>query len=265
MTPLVPTSVRPAPALALDPGLLPFDTIGPESARPGALRGRLLSRLARLADRGLGRRGVGAAVPAVEALIRRLPTGGWSIGEDTARVLATLFETVRPGLVLEFGSGCSTVLFAALCARAGEGARIVSLDENETFAARTRAMLREFGLAGAATIVVAPVGRRTIGDWTGEMYRPAEPAMRRALDGRPPDLVFVDGPANWLGKRGDCRFGTLPAALAWAEDGCVFAADDALRRRDLAIVRRWAALPFVEMHGIVPVGRGLAVGRLRRR
>ena len=88
--------------------------------------------------------------------------------------------------------------------------------------------------------------------------------MHRALEGRRADLVFVDGPANWLGKRGDCRFGTLPAARAWSNDGAVFAADDALRPRDLAIVRRWANLPFVDIEGIVPLGRGLAVGHVRR-
>ena len=52
-------------------------------------------------------------------------------------------------------------------------------------------------------------------------------------------------------------------ARVWTADGAVFAADDALRRRDLRIIRRWQHLPFVRLHGILPVGRGLAVGTLR--
>lgn len=255
---------RPLP-LALGEHLAAFGCVGPEAARPIDAAARAMSWAARLADRSLGRSRAGAATvaPDLEDLIRRMPTGGWSIGPDTARVLATLFDAVRPRLVLEFGSGSSTVLFAALCARMDEGARVVSLDETETFATRTRGMLNALGLSQRATIVVAPVVRRTIGDWTGRMYRPSEAAMRHALDGRRADLVFVDGPANWLGKRGDCRFGTLPAARAWANDGAVFAADDALRPRDLEIVRRWGNLSFVDIEGIIPLGRGLAVGRLR--
>jgi hypothetical protein len=56
--------------------------------------------------------------------------------------------------------------------------------------------------------------------------------LRLALAGEPIDFIFVDGPANWLGRRRDCRFGTLPLTRSLAAEEAVFVADDALRRRD---------------------------------
>lgn len=205
-----------------------------------------------------------AAAPAIEAILRLLPTGGWRIHVEAARALAVLFGRCPPGPVLEFGSGSSTILFAALCAQAGDGRRVVSLDENEKYAARTRTLLATFGLGAFASVLVAPVDKRSLEDWTGWMYRPGMGELERALGGRPAGLVFVDGPATPFGRRGDARFGTLLLARPYAACGAIFAADDALRARDLAIVRRWRELRWLDSVGILPLGWGLAVGRFRQ-
>lgn len=199
----------------------------------------------------------------IETILSQLPTGGWSIHADAARALARVFEAVQPRRVLEFGSGSSTVLLAALCAQAGGGRRVVSLDEKPAYAARTRQLLGGFGLAELATTLVAPVGDSSMGSGVGQTYQPDFDTLRLALAGQPIDFIFVDGPASWLGMRRDCRFGTLPLARFFAAEETVFVADDALRRRDLSIVLRWQALPYVEVRGILPIGRGLAVGLLQ--
>jgi len=203
-------------------------------------------------------------LPAIEAMLRVLPTGGWRVHAEAARALAMLFGRCPHGPVLEFGSGSSTVLFAALCAQAGDGRRVISLDEKEAYAARTRRLLAAFGLGGYATVLAAPVDTVSLEDWSGWMYRPGTGELDRALGGQQAGLVFVDGPANALGRRGDARFGTLLLARPYAVDGAIFAADDALRARDLAMVRRWRELRWLDAFGILPVGWGLAVGRFRR-
>lgn len=206
---------------------------------------------------------VPTALDPIETMLSQLPTGGWSIHPDAARALALVFHAVQPRRVLEFGSGSSTVLLAALCAQAGGGRRVVSLDEKPAYAARTRQLLDAFGLAELATTLVAPVGDGRTGSGAGRTYQPDLDTLRLALAGEPIDFIFVDGPASWLGMRRDCRFGTLPLARFFAAAEAVFVADDALRRRDLSIVLRWQALPYVEVRGIVPIGRGLAVGLLQ--
>jgi hypothetical protein len=200
--------------------------------------------------------------PEVAAALARLPTGRWRIRGRTAAALAALNEAVSPARVLEFGSGVSTVVFALLAARRGDGSKIVSLEESEAHAGRTRALIESFGVGDYAAIVVAPIGRRPIDGWTGFMYRPAPGAVERALHGRSIDFVFVDGPATWLARRGDCRFGTLLAARPWLAKTALFAADDCLRRGDLDILRRWAREPDIDVLGVLPVGSGLGLGVL---
>lgn len=221
------------------------------------------SRWQRLGLQGLPPEAVVLPVPtpAIERIIDTLPFGGWRIRRDTARALALLFATLRPKRVLEFGCGSSTVLLAALCSVYG-GARVVALEERWRAAERTRALLWKFGFNTHVRIIPAPVAIDTIVGWEGWMYRPDRFELEAALDGQAADLLFIDGPANWRGVRDDCRFGTIPQARAWIGETAVFAADDALRPRDLDIVQRWQHLVFVDVHGIVPTARGLAIGTL---
>jgi predicted O-methyltransferase YrrM len=201
--------------------------------------------------------------PVLADLLARLPHGGWGIDDDTAGALALLFDTVAPAVILEFGSGTSTVVFAALADAAGSGARIVSLEESEAYAGHTRALLAGFGLERRATVIAAPVVRQQCGDWQGFLYRPPPFALDRALAGQRADLIFIDGPASWLKRRGDCRFGTLLMAQPLAAHRALVVADDCLRHRDLEIFKRWAGLPCFSALGIVPVGHGLGLGELR--
>jgi hypothetical protein len=199
---------------------------------------------------------------AIAPLIDRLPTTAWSIDRDSAAALATLFQAAAPTRVVEFGSGASTIVFAAMCAESGRDARVISFDEKETYAERTRARLAELDLADWATVIVSPVVRRRLDGWTGWVYVMQPEVIEAALGGHAVDFTFVDGPASWLTRRGDCRYGTLLAVRPWASRRSVFVADDALRRRDLAIIRRWQRLPYVEVGGVVPVGHGIAFGHL---
>lgn len=264
MSAVIPLPARRPPiGNRLDDYLQRLECIAPEAARPLSFRARLLGRRRQPL---LSSATAARAIPAeIEALIARLPTGGWRICGETAHALAALFTVIRPRRVLEFGSGCSTVLLAALCAHAGGGRRVVSLDERPAYMARTQKLLDGFGLGQHVTTLVAPVTDSIFGGWAGRTYRPDRDTLRLALAGERADFVFVDGPANWLGRRGDCRFGTLPLASAFVADEALFVADDALRPRDLTIVLRWRSLPYIEVRGILPVGRGLAVGILRGR
>ncbi len=200
--------------------------------------------------------------PFLDALLAGMPRRGWGIGYETAAALSAVFGEVNPALVLEFGSGTSTVVFAALAQTTGT-CRVVSLDESEDFAERTRARLARHGLQRCAEVLVAPVVWRRLDGWEGFNYAPPAAQIEDALAGVRADLVFIDGPATWFKRRGDCRFGTLLAARAWAADPAVFVADDVSRRRDLAIFRRWATLPGVTPLGVIRADHGLGIGLVR--
>lgn len=209
---------------------------------------------------GRERQAVESAPPVIESILDELGTSGWRLRRDSARAVAQIFAASRPAGVLEFGSGVSTIVFAALSQACGLSTRVVSIEENPAYAEKTRRLLRRYSLADRATVVVASVGERTIDGWRGFTYSPDDREIGIALDGVDPDLLFIDGPASWLLRRRDCRFGTLLLARRYAAARALFIADDAFRRRDKEILKRWGALDSVEVFGVVPVGRGLGVG-----
>jgi predicted O-methyltransferase YrrM len=90
----------------------------------------------------------------------------------------------RPTTLLEFGSGCSTVVLAFALYQNREG-HLWSLDADAEWARATEAALPE-ALRSLATVVHAPVHEddRDVQGWS---YRP--------LPNVDPDFVYLDGPA----------------------------------------------------------------------
>jgi predicted O-methyltransferase YrrM len=100
----------------------------------------------------------------------------------------------RPKLVLEFGSGCSTIVIAAaLAENAAEGApgRLHSLDADPQWGEATRRSMPA-RLAGVCEITVTPA---LPVDYAGT------PAWRhQTVPDIAPDLVYLDGPALAPGR-----------------------------------------------------------------
>jgi hypothetical protein len=211
---------------------------------------------------GRDQRTVSCAPPIIESLLDDLGTGGWRIRRDTARAIAHIYGSARPAGVIEFGSGVSTVVFAALAQVSGSSTRTVSIEESPAYAETTWGLLKRYNLTDFASVIVAPVEQQTINGWRGFTYRPDPSTVALALGNIRPDLLFIDGPASWLRRRSDCRFGTLLVGRQFAATRALFVADDAFRRRERAILRHWNTLDGVDVMGILPVGRGLGIGLL---
>lgn len=198
-------------------------------------------------------------------LIRTLPTRGWHLRADALRLVAEIVAEVRPRLVLELGSGSSTVLLARQCAILGATrsaeARVVSVEEKPHFAARTSRRLRRHDLLDRVSLVVSPVVHTRIGQWSGFCYEMAEAGMAAAMAGGRADLVLIDGPMSAWTRRGDCRYGTLPLIRRWLADDATVLVDDADRRHERDIIERWTAERLFQPLRSYPVGDGLCVGR----
>jgi predicted O-methyltransferase YrrM len=122
------------------------------------------------------------------------PLREYAIAPDAALLLAELVARERPKLVVETGSGISTLLLAYALEKAGEGGRVVALDHDPEFAARTRELIAAHGLAAFASVVDAPLEPIEI---RGEQHRWY--ATRALADLGPIDLVFDDGPPRHVG------------------------------------------------------------------
>ena len=173
---------------------------------------------------------------------------GWAGSPELLCALADLVAQHRPRVVVEFGSGLSTLVLARALVLAG-GGRLISYDHNAGFADLTRARLAALGLA-ADVRAVELTPSDALG-YPGEWY-----AAHDLPDGI--DLLVIDGPPAWFnaGTRG----GAGPAVFPRLSVGGVVLLDDADRPGERANAERWAReFPGMRFTHLA-VGKGLLRG-----
>jgi predicted O-methyltransferase YrrM len=158
-------------------------------------------------------------------------TRGAAASPDLLLELVRIVDRERPGLVLELGSGVSTVVIARRLAQLGHG-RVISIDHEAVYADVTRAELELQGLSHVADVVVAPLGPVEAGGEQLRWYLVPEDAIDA-----PVDLLFVDGPPQRSGKL--ARYPALPAMRHLLAPGATIVVDDADRPSEQEAVRRW--------------------------
>lgn len=177
-----------------------------------------------------------------EALIQLQPLlgdfpvllGGWAADPLLMQHAVELLAETRPGLVLECGSGSSTVILARCLRRLGSG-RLVTLEHDAEFSRRTLAQLRLHGVEDLVTLVMAPLVERPAPD--GRVLRWYAPVYDQAL-GAPVDVLLVDGPPGSSGPW--ARYPALPLLAPHLAPTCTVLLDDGDRPDERAIVSEWS-------------------------
>src|ERR1700722_3660056 len=149
-------------------------------------------------------------VEAIQNLSAMLPTRdvlpatrGWAASPALLLVLVDQLIAQRPSLVVECGSGASTLWLALALRRFGIDGRIVALDHDPVFAAKTRDFLARHGVSDVAEVRDAPLEALSLADGTYSWY-----ARRAWKDLTGIDLLFVDGPPAATGTK--ARYPALP-------------------------------------------------------
>lgn len=190
-------------------------------------------------------------------VVQDLPVTGFALGTRAFVYIAEEFRRERPRVVVEFGSGTSTIVLGHLASTATWEPRpfVLSLEQDREGAERVRRALLDRAITGTE------VRHVTLDEH--DAFDPAGLADALGELGRPIDWVMIDGP---FGRPG-CREGTLPAVIASCADGARWFLDDALRSAEMGILRRWSERSGpvrVTVDGIIPIGQGIATGRVWR-
>lgn len=162
-----------------------------------------------------------------------LAFGGWSVDPAFAEELALTTIQRRPTLVLECGSGSTTVVAAACLALLGEG-KIISLEHELRFKLQTEAALTLRGLQDFAEVIHAPLRPFTLGDQEYSWYEREEIG---SIAGQA-DVLIVDGPPGSTGHL--ARYPALPVLRPLLAPDCVILMDDGRRSAETAIANQWA-------------------------
>ena len=170
----------------------------------------------------------------IRPLMGELPIdiGGWAADPVLVHTAVQLLIKGRPHLVLECGSGSSTVILAR-CLRALGGGRIVSLDHDTGYAAHTAELLRLHGLDDVATVVTAPLADRQL---NGKMVRWYSANYEPLLQGHI-DLLLVDGPPGNTAPK--ARYPAVPMLREHLAPDCWILMHDGDRLDEHAIAYAW--------------------------
>lgn len=161
---------------------------------------------------------------------------GWAASPDVLRSLAQRILDDPPEVIVEFGSGTSTIVMALAAKRAGHG-HVFSYDHEPTYAEQTRRTLDAHGLADWATVTDAPLVPIT----DSKLLVDGGPSTWYAIRELPDSigLVFVDGPPHDSAEL--ARYPSLPAVASHLVGGSTLLLDDADRPQERSSVGLWQA------------------------
>ena len=130
-------------------------------------------------------------------------TRDWAASPDLLLLLVDLVIGERPSLVVECGSGASTLWLALAMRRFKIDGRIIALDHDPVFGGKTRDFLARHDVLDLAEVRDAPLEDFSL---SGETYSWYARQAWEDLTGI--DLLFVDGPPAGTGHQ--ARYPALP-------------------------------------------------------
>lgn len=184
-------------------------------------------------------------------LHKSLPTTrNWAASPDFLLQLVRHALDASPKVMVECGSGTSTLVMAR-CAQVSGSGHVYSLEHQPQYAQTTRRHLARHGLSDWATVLDAPLRSHAFGDqnwqWYAEEVLPREVAI---------DMLVIDGPPRKTGRLS--RYPAGPVLFPHLSAAGVVFLDDAKRDGELATLKRWA-IEFPNLgHEFVDCEKGCA-------
>ena len=176
---------------------------------------------------------------ALQNLSAMLPAGDvlpatreWAASPDLLLVLVDLVITERPSLIVECGSGVSTLWLALAIRRFGIDGQIIALDHDPAFGGKTRDFLARHGVCDLAEVRDAPLESFSLDGETYSWY-----ARRAWEDLKGIDLLFIDGPPATTGHQ--ARYPALPLLSGSLSPVATVVLDDLVVPDMQKVLRLW--------------------------
>lgn len=161
----------------------------------------------------------------------------WAISPDVGSFLITKAQELKPKLIVELGSGASTLILGTIAE--AWGGRVLSFEHDSQFGQETLARIRRFGLKNIELRVV-PLKETQLSDGLWKWYDIDPASIHESID-----LLFVDGPPEFLQKMS--RYPALPILQKKLSPSAHIILDDADRVDERRVIEAWLTA-FPELH-----------------
>lgn len=178
-------------------------------------------------------------IAAMSSLRERAPKIGVSppmtrFSMEPSAILAVVENVVEtgPGLIVELGSGASTIWIAGALAHLGRG-RLISYDHDPHYLSQTKAWLRANGLEDWVDLRLAEIKPRILEDGAEVCwYDIAQHEVEEGIE-----ILLVDGPPQGIGTA--ARLPALQHFRSRFAVGARIFVDDATRGEEKSMVEQW--------------------------
>lgn len=182
------------------------------------------------------------------------PLRGWAASPDVLLYLHEYIREFKPLLLVEFGSGASTLVIADALKQNAMG-KLISIDHSSSYARKTQSYIDREGLNNFVELklsCIEPWSSRHMNINDSRWY--SEDVLG---DINSIDLVFVDGP-----PRPTCKYARYPALPVLFEKLAVDALvvlDDANRDDEIEIVKEWVEQYSMSVDYFDDYDKGMAI------
>ncbi|TMJ17570.1 MAG: class I SAM-dependent methyltransferase [Alphaproteobacteria bacterium] len=175
--------------------------------------------------------------------------GSWKADTGLLTLVVDHIFARKPQLVVEFGTGASTLVLARALQKAG-GGRLISFDQHEDFVDATRDWLADYGLKAD----LRAVALRPSEDWPGLWYDHGP--LPHGID-----LMLIDGPPWSIHP---LTRGGASALFDHVSAGGTVMLDDGARPGERFVARRWRRMrPDFDFELAKTGTKGTLIGRRR--
>ncbi|MCW2881693.1 MAG: methyltransferase [Sphaerisporangium sp.] len=186
---------------------------------------------------------------------------GWAASPDVLRLLIERIAVEHTKIVVECGSGSSSVWLGYAVQRFGAG-RVIALEHDQRFAEASNDLVLAHGLQDVVEVRHAPLTSWTAGNGTGQDVGGETIPWydtRAVEDLTDIGLVFVDGPPGATSPL--VRYPAMPVLLPRCTADAWFVLDDTDRAAEREVAGRWLR-EYPELAGAAyPAEKGVMVLR----
>jgi len=155
---------------------------------------------------------------------------GWAISPDFANIIFSLIKETKPAVVVDLGSGVSTLISGYALRQMAVKGKILALDHNEKYVQISQTQVEQHGLSDLAEVVLAPLEEIKINDQPFLWYKFDWSKVNEI------DLLIVDGPPQ---KIKNSRYPALPVLYKYLSSRAVILVDDYCVADTKAMINLW--------------------------